>query len=312
METGKTYDRNTNTGCHHCNATTTYAISTNTCKKQAKRGHPWAQLSMGKKYSKGESVNKSHYEAVRWFRKAAAGGHPSAMLCLSIASRRGEGCTRDLVEARTWADKALDIASACGSPAAGNRLKASAYHEFTSIGMDYSLRDEDELALSVVSHVMTAWPETQHSLGSIHINAGEFSKALSWYERCALQRGYNAKDRCYVSQGALDCCFELDRLAEAKFWMHLATRLSDGQELIQSKYLPDVQEFLRTLRKTCKVCSVSLDTTTRKLCKGCKTYCYCGTACQKEHWDRSEDGHREECKRVMELEEQLANIQQKK
>ena len=290
--------------CRHCNATTGMA---NDLKKQAKRGHPWAQQAMGRRYFSGKQATQSYYDAVRWCRKAAAGGHPYAMLSLSVAALLGEGCTCDLVEAKSWAEKALGLVSACTS-AGSKHIKAEALDYLTLVAMEYSYRHEDDaMALSVVSNIMTVeWPEIQSRLGSIHINAGKFSEALSWFAQCGLQQEYCAKDRCYVSQGALDCCFKLNRLAEAKFWMCLASRLADGQELDQSNCVSGVQEQLRILRKTCKVCSAPLSTETRKLCKGCKAHCYCSTACQKEHWDRSEDGHREECKRVMELKEKLA------
>lgn len=303
LEAGKSCDKKTNI-CRLCNAAVT-----NDLKKQAKRGHPWAQQAMGRRYFNGKHVTQSHYDAVRWCRKAAAGGHPDAMLSLSVAARLGEGCTRDLVEAKSWAEKALGLVSACTS-AASKRIKAEAHDELTLVAMEYSYHHEDDaMALSAVSNIMTVkWPETQSRLGSIHINAGKFSEALSWFAQCGLQQDYCAKDRCYVSQGALDCCFKLNRLAEAKFWMCLASRLADGQELVQSNCVSGVQKQLRILRKTCKVCSAPLSTETRKLCKGCKTHCYCSTACQKEHWDRSEDGHREECKRVMKLKEKLAKL----
>ena len=50
----------------------------------------------------------------------------------------------------------------------------------------------------------------------------------------------------------------------------------------------------------CAVVSKSL-----KACGGCKITNYCSIECQKLHWAASDDGHREECKRVMELKQMI-------
>ena len=43
----------------------------------------------------------------------------------------------------------------------------------------------------------------------------------------------------------------------------------------------------------------------RKFCRSCKTFCYCSRECQKMHWNRKKDGHREDCKGAMELKQKL-------
>ena len=136
--------------------------------------------------------------------------------------------------------------------------------------------------------------------GDVYCISEAFNEALKWYREDFMQ-GRN--DAAY---DALDCCSQLQRVAEAKFWMTVATRSSAKPDDAFVDNIPNVQSSLRVLRQTCKVCGVSLNADTRKLCKGCKTYCYCSRDCQKVHWNRSEDGHREECKKVMEMKKEFA------
>jgi hypothetical protein len=58
---------------------------------------------------------------------------------------------------------------------------------------------------------------------------------------------------------------------------------------------------LRKIRNKCGGCGAILEGDMRKKCGGCKTFCYCSRECQKLHWNRSKNGHRDECKEVMEL-----------
>ena len=41
-------------------------------KKNAKKGFAWAQHLLGQSFYHGDGVTISHYDAVRWYRKAAA------------------------------------------------------------------------------------------------------------------------------------------------------------------------------------------------------------------------------------------------
>ena len=296
---GKSYDERAGR-CHLCNATNTRTIGT--IKKQAKKGHAWAQLALGAKYVKGETVTQSFYDAVRWYRKAAAKGNPFAMLNLSAAYRFGDGCSRDLVEARAWAQKAASIADS---------FKDGCINEFALIAREHyqsGKRDEAQSTLSAILEMDTekfaTSVATQYNLGYLYYRAGEDSSALDWFSKCAMQ-GY-ADAAC----GAMDSCWHLRRFAEAKFWLSFAP---PREEIPNSqhwdRHAPRVQQYLRDLRQGCTVCSAPLDRSNRKLCKGCKTYCYCSRECQKVHWNRSEDGHREECKQVMELKEKAKSIE---
>ena len=62
--------------------------------------------------------------------------------------------------------------------------------------------------------------------------------------------------------------------------------------------------------KHCAHCSVELAKAMR--CSQCKTVCYCSRECQKMHWNRKKDGHREDCKGAMELKQKMKEMKTKK
>ena len=282
--------------CHSTNGRTIGAI-----KKHAKKGHAWAQVGLGAQYDKGGSLTQSHYEAVRWYRKAAAKGHPDAILQMSVACRLGQGCSRDLAGARAWAQKLV-----CTS----DRFIDMGIGQLSLVGIAFKNgreRDEMQSTLSAILEIdiekFATTATTQYSLGCLFDNARDYSSALKWFSKLITQGDYDAN----AVRGAMAFCWLLGRFAEAKLWLSFGSRTGRGGRDYQdwSVYVPSLQQRLRDLRQSCKVCSAPLDRANRKLCKGCKAYCYCSRDCQKVHWNRSEDGHREECKRVTELEEKL-------
>ena len=299
---GKSYDERADR-CLLCNATNISGIGT--IKKQAKKGHAWAQAQLGVEFRDGHLVAQSFYDAVRWYRKAVAKGNPIAMLKLSSCYRKGSGCSRDLVEARTWAQKATIF----------DQFKNTAINQLSIIGVDYHESGDHDEAQSTLSAILemdienvATTAETQYNLGCLYYNLQEYPSALKWFTAAFLHQDHDA------ACDAMDCCWQLKRLAEAKFWMAVATRTNakpgdvyDGDVFIDN--IPNVQSSLQALRQSCTVCCAPLDRSNRKLCKGCKTYCYCCRDCQKVHWNRSEDGHREECKKVTELEEKMKKIE---
>ena len=55
---------------------------------------------------------------------------------------------------------------------------------------------------------------------------------------------------------------------------------------------------LRNIRNACAGCGAVLEGDMRKMCRRCRTYCYCSRECQGLHWNRAIYGHREECMEV--------------
>lgn len=120
--------------------------------------------------------------------------------------------------------------------------------------------------------------------------------ALKWYA----ESFSNGKDY-RVAYGAMGCCWQLDQVAEANFWIDAVKTTPSKTDDISAEIILDIQASLHELREDCGWCGDKLDTKTRRLCKGCKVYCYCSVKYQKQHWVALDDGHREECKRVVEL-----------
>ena len=62
---------------------------------------------------------------------------------------------------------------------------------------------------------------------------------------------------------------------------------------------PQSGPYNAALRKqrptTCGGCSAVLSGKPRKVCKKCRSRCYCDRSCQKRHWNRKRASHREEC-----------------
>ena len=276
--------------CPFCHATNIGRVGL--FKKQAKRGHAWAQYMLANRYFVGDCVAESAFEAVRWYRKAAAQGHTGALFGLSRHLRRGEGCTRDVYEAMECAEKALTIEP---------ELIESHGKELLNLGVALVGLRQYERAIAVFMPLAKdGMTLAKYGLGAAYFNAGQMHLALEWYAE-----SFFSGNDYRVAYGARDCSWKLDRMAEAKFWMDAATKLEVNPDDRTPGMTPNIQARLRKLRKDCKWCGDPLDAKSRKLCKGCKTYCYCSIECQKLHWAASDDGHREECKRVMELKQMI-------
>ena len=168
--------------------------------------------------------------------------------------------------------------------------------------MEFYYLDRYDLAIEILLPLAeSGLSKAYNLLGRAYYRSEGFNEALKWYLEDFLQEKH-----AIAAYSLMSCCWKLDRFAEAKVWLTVPDVTACTGVNMFGESLPNVQSSLRVLRQACKVCGVSLNADTRKLCKGCKAYCYCSRDCQKVHWNRSGDGHREECKKVMAMKKEIA------
>jgi hypothetical protein len=63
------------------------------------RGDPFAQFNLGKMYQRGQGVDRSVTEAVKWYAKAVRQREPGAMINLGLMYRLGDGVPKNFLEA---------------------------------------------------------------------------------------------------------------------------------------------------------------------------------------------------------------------
>jgi len=80
-------------------------------QRNAEKGDPFAQVSLGDKYQAGEGVPQNYVEAVKWFQEASDRGYFRAQWRLGMAYMLGKGVPRDKVMAHKW----FNLAGAGGS-----------------------------------------------------------------------------------------------------------------------------------------------------------------------------------------------------
>ncbi len=85
----------------------------------ANADHPYAQYYVGVMYEKGQGVDQSYDEAVKWFGSSAEQGVSQAQMRLSKLYAAGKGVPQDYEYAFAWASVAQHLGNSYAPPQVG-------------------------------------------------------------------------------------------------------------------------------------------------------------------------------------------------
>ena len=270
-------------------------------KNEAHLGKAWAQYQYAKTLPKRV--------ATRWFEKSAKQGHPYACLNLAVTFRHEDKgvCHRDLELAKSYAEKAKSLYSGFGL-----RSNRALY----DIAQEYAQEQATEDAIVILTDIAN---ET---------NTSALDSALCEKAAACLYglRQHQLAAKLYakaffrgVVRSALGvslCQAYSKKYALSKLWFSIASQMKnqyvacevadDGSTKKELSWSDDkicrdiIRSALRKNRDSCGECGAALQGDMRKYCRGCKAYCYCSRECQKLHWNRKKNSHRDECKEAKE------------
>ena len=329
--------------CVHCNHSWNLGdpkAVPGTVKKRAKAGHPWAQYYLGSLYT-GHYKTKfrmpqSNADARRWYRKASKQGHPLASLWLGLhlsLEAKTRGCAPNPAEARFFIEKAMHLDCNLGAPCRllliciatdpfdGKNITVGAPTGNTSISPE-----EIETAKEIIEPMAREAlaknndkEDAQYQLARVFMAEGDYVSALELCSSAFFSRiedGDKGSDCSHAPYSAMLLTNNLGSRAQTKFWFRIAKQLLPGSLDIHERgdrvrAFVKRQRMFRELRDTCGGCGVEFEGKERKFCRGCRAVCYCSRDCQKMHWNRKNDGHREDCKAATELKRKLKEARKK-
>lgn len=268
-------------------------------QKNAKKGHAWAQFYLGiLLFNDG-----SHSAGSRWAEKAAEGGHPEAQCFFGRLLMAGEGMSIDLERARGYFERALQLDG-------DGHCADTCRHSLVELADIHTVERRDEVSNSIlVPLAQSGFCRAQLRVGMRTLVDDKEPFAAYPMLISAVLRAEDLGDVTDAAYWAMVCCDDLNRLAKANLLLPIARRSLDYHDVQECKgrlrMMIAMKEDLRALRKECAYCCVPLDRSNRKLCKGCRTHCYCSRNCQKKHWGLGNGGHRSECKEAQSLKTQI-------
>ena len=280
--------------------------------RKARKGQAWAQFIMGQACMEGYGGTISFLEGVHWFRLASDQGHPIALLYLGISNSIRNDDGRDLSKAQELIERATASPFVNESPIAAEYSR----HALIELAIKYMDLETEEANRKAKSLLLPLVEEgsikgnAQGLLGQAFYRESDAPAALKWFSLAATDPDIDSQ---LISPeiGALRCCVELGKIAQAKFWGRFSKKILSVPNVVHDvrltrvQILVDLRRRLRALRDACGGCGSAFEGKERKFCRGCRAYCYCSRECQKMHWDRKKDGHREDCKGAMELKQKM-------
>ena len=288
-------------------------------KKRAKKGQPWAQHLLGMLYHQGSLVHQSYSEAFRWLDIAATNGHPLAME--SMGSLYLVGTDRvDLSLARKYFEEALSLLP--GFDACRDGLLQVAK------GLLQVDNEESDAAAKSILLSLSDGPSCDPAvfdrsealciLGALYVQESNFPNAYKFYVACfwsdaPVGAGSSAVGKSAISVQAMGVAHKLGLYAQSRFWLrkvNLANVPLKARRQAANTYFSMVP-FFRQLRDACGGCGAEFEGKERKFCRRCRAFCYCSRECQKMHWNRKVNGHREDCLGLKDLKVKLKEAKTK-
>ena len=287
--------------CTFCNALRSRRTSLSLQAATARKA--WALYSMGlKHYSRGESPG----QAFDYMVKAASQGHPEAFLKLSDLCLGKWGHPRDLVAAQAFAKKARSLHP---------DLRRVSNKVLLDIAKGLFEDGAVEEVMGILSDMVTeADPDALDGVLCEGIAAVAYR--LKEYQLASKMR---VRAFCFgrvrSALRASGIYFVMEHFALSKLWLSVACKTSSGFHSFMildddgtgnkpgvwsspniKQRRDEIRAKLRKISDSCGGCGAALEGDTRQYCRGCKAFCYCSRECQKMHWNRTNGGHRAECK----------------
>ena len=272
-------------------------------KKQAKMGAIWAQSCLGFYLCQ---IGTTYVDGLRWIEKAAAGGHPEACYYLGRVMMEGNhGIPLNYGRAREYVERAMTLDDAFANDCLQSLVELADLHDEEG---------ESEASNAILLPLANSGFSLAQARFAVKIYDDE-NDPLAAYPllKSAVLGAEHPHHISEAAYWAMDCSGDLERFAVVKRLLPMASKTlssSIGNKPMEHKIeridmMVVLKKKLCAFRKECATCGTALDRSNRKLCKGCRNHCYCSRECQKVHWNRKKDGHRDECKEAQELKVQI-------